>query len=121
MLEENDLPDASRPNASAETDRRALCAALLTTFTKGLCELHARPGAFTLSPGERPLACPLVRLQSTRGDAVTNRLHERLVLDNFARQLLPLLDGTRGKESLTKVFCKSRQRRQENRPSAHLL
>ena len=86
------------------TDARVLGDALLTCFAKELCELHMHPGQFAVSPGERPLACPLVRLQAAHGDSVTNRRHERVLLDGFASHLLPLLNGERDRTALLEVL-----------------
>jgi methyltransferase-like protein len=83
-----------------DSDRRLLGAALLNCFTKGLCELHVHAQRFVAVPGDYPRACPLARLQAIRGNAVTNRRHERVFLDNSAQRLLPCLDGEHGRESL---------------------
>jgi methyltransferase-like protein/protein-L-isoaspartate O-methyltransferase len=91
--------------AEAASDSRILAEALLTCYSKGLCELHVNPAPFTLSPGERPHACPLTRLQASHGNAVTNRRHDRVMLDSFARHLLPLLDGKRDRASLVDALA----------------
>jgi len=88
----------------AKSDSRALGGALLTCYSKGLCELHVHPGLFAHSSGERPCACSLVRLQASRGNAVTNRRHERVVLDSFGQHLLPLLDGKSDRNSLVETL-----------------
>jgi methyltransferase-like protein/2-polyprenyl-3-methyl-5-hydroxy-6-metoxy-1,4-benzoquinol methylase len=91
--------------AEAEADSRMLSEALLTCYSKGLCELHVHPAQFVLSPGKQPLACPLVRLQASRGSAVTNRRHDRVMLDSFARHLAPLLNGERDRASLVEALA----------------
>lgn len=83
-----------------EADRLELGGALLTCVTKGAVELHAHGGTFVTVPGKRPRACPWVRWQAARGNAVTNRRHERVVLDTFDRHLLPWLDGEHDLEAL---------------------
>src|SRR5205823_3809746 len=93
LLETKDVAVAP-VGADNNSDGRTLGAALLTAFSKGLCELHTHPGSFALSAGERSQACPLVRIQAAHGDSVTNRRHERVLLDSLARRVLPLLDGT---------------------------
>jgi methyltransferase-like protein len=93
-------PRATPSGVDVETDSRVLGGALLTCYTKGLCELHVHPGQFVVSPGERPQACPLVRIQAAHGDSVTNRRHERVLLDSLAGRVLPLLDGTRDRTAL---------------------
>jgi methyltransferase-like protein len=86
--------------ADATTDAGVVGGALLTCYTKGLAELHAHEGSFVTVPGDCPCACPLARLQASRGDPVTNRRHERLYLDDFGQQLLRRLDGKHDRDSL---------------------
>lgn len=81
------------PSEPTEADHTVLGGAVLTSYTKGLCELHGHAGTFVASPGQRPCACPLARLQALRGEPATNRRHERVFLDAFAQRLLQLLDG----------------------------
>jgi methyltransferase-like protein/2-polyprenyl-3-methyl-5-hydroxy-6-metoxy-1,4-benzoquinol methylase len=97
-------PSATPSGVDVETDARVLGGALLTCYTKGLCEFHVHPGHFVVSPGERPQACPLVRIQAANGDSVTNRRHERVLLDSLARRVLPLLDGTRDRTALVEAL-----------------
>ena len=96
--------DEERGGHDVEAEVRALGDALLTCFCRGLCELHLHPGQFAVSPGERPRSCPLVRLQASRGNAVTNRRHERVALDSFGQRLVPLLDGVRDRSSLREAL-----------------
>jgi len=57
------------------------------------------PAAHT--PGPRPLASPLARLQASAGPVLTTLLHTRVQLDDpSAREFLQLLDGTRATASL---------------------
>jgi methyltransferase-like protein/2-polyprenyl-3-methyl-5-hydroxy-6-metoxy-1,4-benzoquinol methylase len=97
-----EIPEKPRPDA--ETDSRTLEGALLTCFTRGMCELHLHPIPFALSAGVRPKACPWVRWLCSRGSAVTNRRHEQVILDTFERQIVPLLDGGRDREALVEAL-----------------
>ena len=97
-------PSATPSGVDVETDARVLGGALLTCYTKGSCEFHMHPGQFVVSPGELPQACPLVRIQAAHGDSVTNRRHERVLLDSLARRVLPLLDGTRDRTALVEAL-----------------
>jgi methyltransferase-like protein/2-polyprenyl-3-methyl-5-hydroxy-6-metoxy-1,4-benzoquinol methylase len=92
------------PDADAGTATSALRSAVLTAFAKGLCELHAHPPPFAITPGELPSVCPFARWQAARGDSVTNRRHERLILDRFEQHLLPLLDGTHDRNYLAETL-----------------
>jgi methyltransferase-like protein len=94
------LPE--RGDVESETD--LLAGVLLTLFSRGLCELHAHPGPFVVSPGPRPQACPWVRFQAARGHPVTNRRHEKVVLDAFAKYLLPLLDGQHDRPAVVEAL-----------------
>jgi len=63
--------------------------------------LFAAPPALAASPGERPVASPLARIQARAGDAVTTLLHTSVELrDPIGRRLLALLDGTRDRAAL---------------------
>jgi methyltransferase-like protein/2-polyprenyl-3-methyl-5-hydroxy-6-metoxy-1,4-benzoquinol methylase len=103
LLETKAVEAAERKDSSGET--QALCASVLTAFSKGLCELHTHPGSFVLAAGERPRACPLARHQAGQRDSVINRRHERMSLDSFERQLLPLLDGENDRPSLVRKLA----------------
>jgi methyltransferase-like protein len=89
----------------ARTDVGTLGAALLNCYTKGLCELHVHAERFVLVPGDRPCACPLARLQASSGNAVTNRRHERVFLDDADRTLLSHLDGEHDRAALLEVLA----------------
>ena len=65
--------------------------------------LHVLPRRCAAVPGERPVASPLARLQAERGRRVTNLRHESVELDEFARQVVRHLDGTRDRQALLEV------------------
>ncbi|HEY1206426.1 MAG: class I SAM-dependent methyltransferase [Bryobacteraceae bacterium] len=76
-------------------------AILMSAFTAGMVKLFAAPPALAASPGERPVASPLARIQARAGDAVTTLLHTSVELrDPIGRRLLALLDGTRDRAAL---------------------
>lgn len=79
----------------------ALLGVLLECYCKGAVHLRSRAVDFALAPGDRPMASALVRYLATRGNLVTNQLHELVQLDEAARRVLPLLDGTRTVEQVT--------------------
>jgi hypothetical protein len=83
-----------------EADRGTLGSALLAFFAKGLCEFQVHPERFVISPGEKPRACSLARLQAARGNDVTNRRHEVLQLGKLERHLVSLLDGKHDRANL---------------------
>jgi len=87
--------------AGVEQDRQTLGEMLLRAYAGGIIELHLHPPQFTLQPGERPIASPLVRLQSRDSDKVTNLRHHTIQIeDSLGRLLLQLLDGSRDRAML---------------------
>ena len=71
-------------------------AALLNMVTHGIAIPRAEPVPAVARAGARPSACPLARIDAARGAQLTvNLRHERVDLDDFARFVLPLLDGSR--------------------------
>lgn len=82
-------------------DESTLASDLLQCYGSGLVELHSAPDPFVTRPGQRPLACPLARLQARRGNRqVTNLRHEMVPIDENLGRLLTLLDGTRGRKDI---------------------
>jgi hypothetical protein len=76
---------------------------LLTAYASpasSLVELRLTRPAFVAEAGERPMASALARHMATRGNSVTNQRHETVVLDEFQRQLVVRLDGTRDRAAL---------------------
>jgi len=67
----------------------------------GALDLHAHEPTLTVTPGERPLACPVARWHALHGGPVTNRWHQEVRLDPpLLRPVLGALDGTRTTEDL---------------------
>ena len=76
-------------------DGEELAGALQSGFGCGLVELHQKAPQLVPSPGPRPLASPLARLQAADGEEITTLRHRTIRLaDSAARRLLRLLDGT---------------------------
>jgi len=70
-----------------------------------LIELHATPMTFARVPGEKPAALVHARVWAAEGRTdVANRRHEVVRLSDLAFRLLPLLDGTRDRATLTDVL-----------------
>ncbi len=90
------VPVPDLPGAPPEVE-----AILMSAFTAGLVLLYAAPPALASTPGDRPVASPLARIQARAGDAVTTLLHTSIELrDPIGRRLLGLLDGTRDRAAL---------------------
>ncbi len=87
--------------ASIHGDARTLGEMLLRAYAGGIIELHIYPPRFVSQPSERPVASPLVRLQSREGGRVTNLRHYSIAVeDPLGRHLLQLLDGSRDRAAL---------------------
>ena len=78
-----------------------LCEALLAGFGANLVRLHVDPPAPATTPGERPLASPLARLQAQGREHLTTLRHTTIRLeDELGWVLVTLLDGTRDRAAL---------------------
>jgi hypothetical protein len=67
----------------------------------GAITLHVHTPSVALRPAEKPTASAVVRAQLQAGSLVTNLHHESIQIDHeVGRQLLLLLDGTRGRAEL---------------------
>jgi methyltransferase-like protein len=58
-------------------------------------ELHSQGPSFSVRASETPVAAPLARVQARRAEKVANRRHELVRLEEFERNLIELLDGSR--------------------------
>jgi hypothetical protein len=75
---------------------------ILRFYLMGWLSLHSEPFPFTLTPGERPVASPLARLQAMRGETRVATLHHKTLelTDAAAGHFITLLDGTRSRRDL---------------------
>lgn len=84
-----------------EGAEQALATLLLKAYGAGVLEMHLFTPNFASTPGDRPLANPLARLQALEGPIITTLLHNNIKLeDDLGRQLLLLLDGKRNRTDL---------------------
>ena len=81
-------------------DRDALASDLLQCYAAGVVELQFAASPFVIDPGAQPEASRVARWQAPRGTQVTNMRHEFITLDDDARCLIALLDGSRGASEL---------------------
>jgi SAM-dependent methyltransferase len=96
------IPVASlRERIDGRTLPRPLEAILTDAYVSAVVCLHVHPPELAAQAGERPTASPLARLQARTQEDVTNLQHARVRLaDPNARELLTLLDGSRGRAEL---------------------
>ena len=92
--------ESTDPKAIAE-DTQVLAVGLLNCYMgSDLVELHGAPIEFVRTPGEKPVALPLARLQAPKG-VLTSRRHEVVRLSDLDKHLIPMLDGTNDRDALT--------------------
>jgi cyclopropane fatty-acyl-phospholipid synthase-like methyltransferase len=93
-------------NLSVE-DAARLSAALWTMYSSGVIELHTCCSRFTLKPSDYPVADPLCRAQAELGPYITNMRHMTVEMDDAAgRGLLPLMDGSRSRDTLEREYAR---------------
>ena len=100
------IADLTPPDADLE-QRLILTEALLRCYSAALASLHAEPAAFGTGAAERPRVTPMARLQAAEGPLVANLRHEPTTLDDPARLLVTLLDGTRDRAALVAALADS--------------
>lgn len=95
------LPIADLWPADAEPqERQLICDALLRCYSAALAGVHAAPAVFGASDATRPRVTAMARLQAREGPMVANLRHDATTLDDPARVLVTLLDGTRDRAAL---------------------
>jgi methyltransferase-like protein/SAM-dependent methyltransferase len=95
-------PDA----AAVDKDREILGSELLHCAAAGIVELRASRARFSTTVPERPVAWPVARLQARTGTQLTNLRHETITVDEFNRQLVLRLDGSRDRATLAQELAK---------------
>jgi len=89
--------------ASQYRDECILGKSILELNLCGLAEIHITPPRFCTRLDEGPVASRLARLQATSGNRLTNLRHETILVDDFARHLLPYLDGGNDRAGLRRI------------------
>lgn len=78
-------------------------ASLLSAYRRGAAELHTFEPHFSLTPGDRPVASPVARLQAEESEWITSLQHVAVYLAKKPERLLiPLMDGTRDRATLVR-------------------
>ena len=95
------LPIAGLWPADAEPhERQVICEALMRCYSAALAGLHTAAATFGTGAAARPRVTAMARLQAQEGPMVANLRHEPTTLDDPARVLVTLLDGTRDRAAL---------------------
>ena len=84
---------------------RFLAGEFLTCMASGVVEWRLTPVPFTTEVGAKPVATALARLEAERGYRVTSMRGETVTLDEFHRQALKLLDGTRSRAEVAEALA----------------
>ncbi len=99
---------ADLTGASQQEDARTLGELLLRAYAGGIIEFSLAPPELVSSPGLKPLASPLARLQSTESSEVVNLRHFNIRVDDpLTRWLLAILDGSRDRDALLDALAAS--------------
>jgi methyltransferase-like protein/2-polyprenyl-3-methyl-5-hydroxy-6-metoxy-1,4-benzoquinol methylase len=85
-------PDDSLQHGIAELLRQCVLPRLV--------ELHVHPWQVALTPGDRPGASPVARLQAETSAQVTNLRHRTILLSPSERNIIRLLDGRRDRGAI---------------------
>lgn len=85
---------AARAGAHTLADEETLAEILFRGFSAGLVEMHLYEPPAVFVASDRPVASPWARHRAANG-RVVNLYHDTLLVDEPARPLLALLDGTR--------------------------
>jgi SAM-dependent methyltransferase len=102
------LPIADLLPADADLEQRLiLTESLLRCYSAALAGLHTEPAAFGTGAAERPRVTAMARLQAAEGPLVASLRHEPTTLDDPARLLVTLLDGTRDRAALIAALADS--------------
>ena len=91
---------AARKAGGGDTDRDVLAGDVLIGYIANAVELRTGPADFVTVATAKPKASSLARHQAQRGQTVTNRRHEAVVLDDLALRVLSLLDGEHDRAAL---------------------
>ena len=84
-----------------EEDRDMLTATVMQCYLANLVQLIQHPPKFVLEPSQRPRAFPMARLQAADGlDRVSTLRHRTIILGDFDRMILAMLDGRHTREQL---------------------
>ena len=86
-------------------DTETLNSDLLGCFSAGLAELRVEAPPLTTKVSERPQVDAFARFQARQRRPVTNRRQEIVNVDELARQLIMLLDGTMDQAALLDALC----------------
>jgi SAM-dependent methyltransferase len=102
----DDLVERAKVRASESLENAAELASEILDLWLSVdgIDLHGFVAPFVTTIEERPMVCPLARVQATAGQPITNRWHQEVLFaETLARDVLCVADGTRTPEELAKL------------------
>ena len=99
--EECSPEECRREECRREECRRELQETFLELYSAGLVSLFAAASGCLATIADTPTVSPLARYQAARGNAITNRRHETVWVDEFEREIIQRLDGATTIDDLT--------------------
>jgi methyltransferase-like protein/cyclopropane fatty-acyl-phospholipid synthase-like methyltransferase len=97
------IEQSPAPDAIAK-DKEAMLAFMLRCHLSGILDLYLYDPQYTLIPGDRPLASPIVRWQVRNKERVSNLRQFNVEISDLDRLVLPLCDGQHTREDIRKVI-----------------
>ena len=102
----------------AASDSESACDILHALFGSGLIEVRTASPEFAITPGERPTASPLARMQAAASLPITTLRHTMISTNGaMENRLISLLDGTRTRADL---FAELAPLVQSDKPASEL-
>jgi methyltransferase-like protein len=90
----------------------ALATNLAHSFIRQVVELYVSPPKVRTVAGEFPRASALARLQATNQPHITTQLHASASLNDFARKIVLLADGSRSRGDILSALRQAVQNRE---------
>ena len=99
---------AGRSGRPTPLERREFAEFLATNHAMGFLDLHTWEPPMATSPGVRPLASALARIEIERGTRVTSLRHRQVEIDDpIAAAVFTYLDGTRDVAALREELSRT--------------
>jgi methyltransferase-like protein len=90
----------------------ALATNLAHSFIRQVVELYVSPPKVRTVAGEFPRASALARLQAAAQPHITTQLHSSASLNDFARKIIMLADGSRSRDDIFSALRQAVQNRE---------
>lgn len=101
------LGDDETPATLSDDEREGLGSNLIQCIANGVVEPISLPDSFVTTVSPQPQTTPLVRMQGGWSNAVTNRRHYSIHVDDSTRVLLQYLDGEHDRRALVEELVRA--------------